>query len=1071
MKTSIKSDIEHIHNDKLHFFVKDIEHQNIDICGLQEVRRFGVGKEIFDNYEFYWSGIEKGPSKYGVGILLKKGFLSDVQIFNISERLIYLVGYINNIKYIFFSCYAPTEVSDTLIKTDFYESLHSVFSKFKNNSNIIVFGDFNARIGVFKSYQHKIRGQYIMGDTNDNGNSLLNFCYSNDLCIANSFFEKNTYDTFFFPGSNKGVTLDYCLVSLNLKSNIVDCGVDEVRDFGDVISDHMPVFMEIRLNHNIELAKGFKFSNKKKSLDFSVLKNDDKYRKKINIEVLKRISNVDDINLENFIDICNQVSNKCLPKRSNNKCNSIWFKSDSKINDLLLSRRLAQLDWRNDKDNISKKIEYQNSKKTTRKFLRIIKSNFFKNKSIMMVDSYNKNNMKLFYQYAKNFIPRKVIRVPDFILKLDGNMTKSIYESNERIKEHLSMLLNQKSVISENISELLPNQNLFIFELNDYFSIDELEIAFRDMKNDRAVGVDNIPIEFFKYMGCTQTKNLILFFFNKCLIEGTVPNIMKDATIKMIFKKGDINDLNNYRGISLLSHLGKLLERLIYNRLNKFSEKNNWVPNSQNGFRNKRSTVDSIFISNMISSLCKENNLHVYKIYMDLVKAYDKVNHEILWTILSKLGVPNVFLGLIKSLYYDVNVYVNGNINESFKFENGLKQGSILSPLLFNIFFGIIIKVINDKINNMGIKLIFNDDINIFEVPNIKKNDNDKVKQFTIWNMLFADDTLIFSNSKEELQKLIDIFVEIISAFGLELSKEKSEILITNTKLTNDINCTFKFGSYDFKNTKCFRYLGSVENVEVNFDNEIQMRINKANHAFKLNELAIFKNKELPLNIILANFKIMILSVLLYACEVWCLSKNQVKILERVQCTLLKRIFKCHNYEDKISYLDILMLCEKYGIKMVPIEHLIIKRRLFYLGNILRRNEDDLCFKILHSDIKDGRRSRGNNKNYRSIIKEDLKRLHIPYQNIKNSVKSEKEWECLVINKLECVFRNFCLTKKSDTFYDDSNITKKGLSLKMNTITQLKKKKIFIDYSTNRGRKDNLFDDDLGVDLQSLYDI
>ena len=119
-----------------------------------------------------------------------------------------------------------------------------------------------------------------MGDTNDNGNSLLNFCYSNDLCIANSFFEKNTYDTFFFPGSNKGVTLDYCLVSLNLKSNIVDCGVDEVRDFGDVISDHMPVFMEIRLNHNIELAKGFKFSNKKKSLDFSVLKNDNKYRKK-----------------------------------------------------------------------------------------------------------------------------------------------------------------------------------------------------------------------------------------------------------------------------------------------------------------------------------------------------------------------------------------------------------------------------------------------------------------------------------------------------------------------------------------------------------------------------------------------------------------------------------------------------------------------------------------------------------------------------------------------------------------------------------------------------------------------
>jgi hypothetical protein len=164
------------------------------------------------------------------------------------------------------------------------------------------------------------------------------------------------------------------------------------------------------------------------------------------------------------------------------------------------------------------------------------------------------------------------------------------------------------------------------------------------------------------------------------------------------------------------------------------------------------------------------------------------------------------------------------------------------------------------------------------------------------------------------------------------------------------------------------------------------------------------------------------------------------------------------------------MLCEKYGVKIIPIEHIIIKRRLFYLGNVLRRNEDDLCYKILHSDIKDGKRSRGTNKNYRSTIKEDLKRLYIPYDEIKVIVKNEKVWEDLIIKNLQCLFRKFCLSRKSETIYDNSNITNRGMTVKENTLLQLKKQRIFIEYSPNRGRKDTYLDDALELDLLSLYD-
>ena len=85
--------------------------------------------------------------------------------------------------------------------------------------------------------------------------------------------------------------------------------------------------------------------------------------------------------------------------------------------------------------------------------------------------------------------------------------------------------------------------------------------------------------------------------------------------------------------------------------------------------------------------------------------------------------------------------------------------------------------------------------------------------------------TLIFANSQEDLQKFIDIFNEVISAFGLELSYEKSEVMIAKSKFNNDSECILKSGNYTFKNTKCFRYLGSLENSDVNFENEIQIRI------------------------------------------------------------------------------------------------------------------------------------------------------------------------------------------------------------------------------------------------------
>ena len=120
------------------------------------------------------------------------------------------------------------------------------------------------------------------------------------------------------------------------------------------------------------------------------------------------------------------------------------------------------------------------------------------------------------------------------------------------------------------------------------------------------------------------------------------------SKIAVLFKKGSAMDCNNYRGLSLISHIGKVLERLIQNRLVKYVEEViHFIPENQNGFRSARSTIDSIFCSRIISSYCREKHNICIKCFVDLTKAYDKVDRDVLWLILKRIGVPDKLIEII----------------------------------------------------------------------------------------------------------------------------------------------------------------------------------------------------------------------------------------------------------------------------------------------------------------------------------------------------------------------------------------------------------------------------------------
>ena len=167
---------------------------------------------------------------------------------------------------------------------------------------------------------------------------------------------------------------------------------------------------------------------------------------------------------------------------------------------------------------------------------------------------------------------------------------------------------------------------------------------------------------------------------------GYFPEKWSEGFIVPIFKKGDINDVSNYRGITLLSTVGKLFTRILNNRLNKWAEEYSIYIEAQAGFRKHMSTVDNIFVLNGLITHCLNNNL--YCCFVDYSKAFDYIDREIFWYKLIKIGVRGEMLNIIQSIYSTVKSKVK-NINilsEAFACNIGVRQGECLSPFLFSMY-------------------------------------------------------------------------------------------------------------------------------------------------------------------------------------------------------------------------------------------------------------------------------------------------------------------------------------------------------------------------------------------------
>ena len=703
---------------------------------------------------------------------------------------------------------------------------------------------------------------------NTYGTQMVEFCRLSNLSILNGRIGRNTQNAK-YTCKDKSV-IDYFLCSPTLFSLLHDfC----ILEFSNLFSDaHCPIALTLRIQSQNLNEKEFvsndirniKLWNPDKSSCFIEHYNTEKMSEiDSQISLLLEKGSPLQSEVDEIVTQIGQTFEKCAEesfgyskqgqtKPTNNKNNvkKPWFKENCfrARNQYHKARRRYNIN----KSEHNKQILKQTSKYYKSTMNLSIKQ--FKSLRIQKLRNIRSTNPREYWKILNSSNPKSECQAP----------LQDLYEYFKNVNGC------QESTQHNNASNVKNKENA---HLNRQISESEVRVAINQLKNNKSAGIDNIKNEHIKSTSCqmipTYTK-----LFNLVFDTAIIPECWSVGVIKPIYKKGDPELPQNYRPITILSCLGKLFTSVINNRLKEYAEQVELIESCQAGLRKNHSTADNIFIIKSLIDIAKANKSKLFGCFIDFKQAFDTVWRTGLWQKLGNNEINGKCLNVIQSIYKNVKskVVTHEGATMFFPCLTGVRQGENLSPFLFSIFVNDLNHFMMSK-NLQGSTCEFNsEEIYIY---------------LKIMLLLYADDTVLFSNTENDMQLALDNFHSYCTNWRLTVNIEKTKIIVFSGGKPKSY--TFKLNGSDLEVTNEYKYLGIVFTRGGSFIKAKQHIAEQANKAlFAL--LKKIRALSLPFDIQLELFDKTIKPILLYGAEVW--GFGNCDLLDRVQLRFLKYIFK-----------------------------------------------------------------------------------------------------------------------------------------------------------------------------------
>jgi hypothetical protein len=429
-----------------------------------------------------------------------------------------------------------------------------------------------------------------------------------------------------------------------------------------------------------------------------------------------------------------------------------------------------------------------------------------------------------------------------------------------------------------------------------------------------------------------------------------------------------------------------------------------------------------VFAARRLQEMARGLDMDLYWVFVDLTKAYDSVHRETLWKVLAKCGIPQHLIDIIEDWHTGMQacVKMNGERTRKFNIDIGLRQGDVMAPTLFNIFFSMVLQVMEKKLKSkmeemskqhIGIPIKFDTTIQswMFKWVNGENRINENIKFDDLWNLLFADDAAFMSTSEEGLQLLISIFNEISDGFGLTISIQKTEVLCQKKmfkqvqesaqtkyneakKRKKPLKSNISINQQILSDVFDFKYLGSIFNQGGTIDTELKRRIILAQATFN-NNRKIFNSKYMLVDTKMKYYNMLVVPQLLWDCNNWMLNKTQYELFEKFHNDCLRVILR-KTWKDKITIEE---LHKRTGSGRMELR--IKMRRLRMLSKIERMSDDMITKVMMYGAIDVERVESFKNKSKLSSEKKKERKQNLFMIQTREVLKefgiNEAEWRKL----------------------------------------------------------------------------